>query len=117
MKITKMVVKEKHIEEIWEDRSNKNYTSINNRIDQLALDEFIKYIDIDDLYRNTSNGEIVKLLYFEKPKINLTEICRKEFMDEKTLYRHRKNYIKLFDLIFSLCTNQDISGKNCPMQK
>ena len=62
--------------------------------------EFIDFVEIVDCLRHTIHREIIRRLYFTGEELcNMTEVCYELFVDERTLYRYRKSYTEIYQII------------------
>lgn len=114
MKTTEMTLKEKRIKDLWRENRGCAFDFPNDSKDRRALYGFINYLRIGDYFNQTNHSEIVRLLYFDGDQLSLTEICRKLYLDEKTLYRYRKGYVHLFDIVYMLGDSYDFVGQFLP---
>lgn len=114
MRITEMTVKENRIKELWRESRGCTIEYANCSKDQRALYGFINYLRINDYFNQTDHSDTVRLLYFGSEQLSLTEICRKRYIDEKTLYRYRRKYVELFDIVYNLSDNDDFVGQFPP---
>lgn len=116
MNRVRITSEERFLIDIFQRAENENFylsykTTVKNFI---SVIEF--YLETSDFVNNTNNKDCFKQIYLSKENLTNTtidSICKKLFVEEKTLYRQRKNYVKLinffirkFDIIF-------ITDKKC----
>lgn len=80
----------------------KDRTSITGVLQQ-SIGDMVYYFKILDKSEGTNHSDIIKDLYSQKiESIILDDVCNKNGINDRTLYRYRKKYVRVLECIIEL---------------